>query len=189
MKYALIKGGLLGGLVMFLWGNVSWAVLHWHQSSLRTFKDEAAVAKVLSANAPYRGVYVLPNPLKPAANPGGESAYAPATGPRAFVAYDDRALDSMARPLGGGLLIQLMGGFCLAWLLVNLRLGYWGRALSGGAAGLFTGIVADLPNWNWWSFSTNYTAVSLVDHTLAGLLAGFVIAWAAQEPKKAAPKA
>jgi hypothetical protein len=40
------------------------------------------------------------------------------------------------------------------------------------------------PNWNWWNFPTGYTVVSVLDHTLAGFLAGLVIAWALQEPVK-----
>jgi hypothetical protein len=178
MMNALLKGGLLGGLTMFLWANFSWAALPWRRAQIKTFADEAAVAQVLLANAPERGVYVLPNPFHPS---GGEASANP---PRAFVAFDERSAESMARPMGGGLMIQILGGFCLAWLLIKANLGYWGRGGSATGAGLFAGIVSDLPNWNWWSFPSGYTIVSVVDHTLAGCLAGLVIAWAIQEPKK-----
>jgi hypothetical protein len=173
---ALFKGGILGGLTMFLWGMVSWTVLPWNRANLRAFTDEAAVAQVLVANAPVRGVYVVPGPDR-----------AESTGPRAFVAFDARDLGVRGRPMGGGLLIQIFGGFCLTWLLIQARMGYWGRVGSAAAAGLFAGIVSDLPNWNWWNFSTGYTITSVVDHTLAGLLAGFVIAWAIQTPTKKKP--
>ena len=175
MGKALIKGGLLGGLTMFLWGMVSWTVLPWNRSNVLSFVDEKAVADVVFANAPVRGVYVLPQ--------FNRSANDASAGPQVFVAFDERSPGSRARPIGGGLMIQILGGFCLAWLLIKAPLGYWGRVGSATAAGLFAGIVSDLPNWNWWSFSNGFTIASVVDHTLAGFLAGLVIAWAIQEPK------
>lgn len=175
MLKTLVKGGVLGGLTMFLWGTVSWAVLPWNRGNIRTFVDEKAVAETLIANAPVRGVYVLPR-----FDRAGDSE---AGGPQAFVAFDERSPGSRARPMGGGLLIQVLGGFCLAWLLIKAPLGYWGRVGSATAAGLFAGIVSDLPNWNWWSFSNGFTIASVADHMLAGFLAGMVIAWAIQDPK------
>jgi hypothetical protein len=175
MGKALMKGGFLGGLTMFLWGTVSWAVLPWNRANIRTFVDEKAVADVVLANAPVRGVYVLPR--------FDRSTKDPAMGPQMFVAFDERSPGSRARPMGGGLMIQILGGFCLAWLLIKAQLGYWGRVGSATAAGLFAGVVSDLPHWNWWSFSNGFTIASVVDRTLAGFLAGLVIAWAIQDPK------
>jgi hypothetical protein len=43
-------------------------------------------------------------------------------------------------------------------------------------AGLAAGVIADLPNWNWWGFSGRYTAVSIADSMLTWLIAGLVIA-------------
>lgn len=39
MLKTLVKGGVLGGLTMFLWGTVSWAVLPWNRGNSRTFVD------------------------------------------------------------------------------------------------------------------------------------------------------
>ena len=179
MLKRLIKGGVLGGLTMFLWGMASWMVFPWNRANLRAFTDESKVAEVLTANAPVRGMYVLPR--------FDRAPSADAPGPQAFVAFDERSPGSRARPIGGGLLIQILGGFCLTWLLIKAQLGYWGRVGSATAAGLFAGIVSDLPNWNWWTFSNGFTIASVADHTLAGLLAGMVIAWAIQEPKPVKP--
>jgi len=175
MVVSILKGGVLGGLTMFLWGNVSWMLLHWHQASLLSFRNEVAVAQVLIENTPRAGVYVLPHPLKSSPVP------VPKGGARAFVAFDSRGLESRGRPIGGGVLVQILGGICLTWLLYPVKK-YWGRVFSAGAAGLFASIVADLPNWTWWSFSNNYTAVALIDRTLSGLMAGLVIAWILRDP-------
>jgi hypothetical protein len=49
--------------------------------------------------------------------------------------------------------------------------------------GLTAGVVCFLPYWNWFDFSTAYTAASIVDLAIGWFLAGLVIA------KFAAPKA
>ena len=171
MIASLIKGGVLGGLAMFLWSLVSWTVLPWHDATMGRFRDEGAVAAVLTQNTTRRGIYVLPFP-------GGSATEAAAPSvPRAFVAYDDRASFSLSRPMGGALLINILGALCLTWLLIRVRLRYWGRVFSATAAGVFAGVVADLPAWNWWGFSTPYTMVAFADHVLGGFLAGLVIAW------------
>jgi hypothetical protein len=60
----------------------------------------------------------------------------------------------MARPMGGSLFINILGALCLTWLLIRVHLPYGGRVLAATAAGVFAGVVADLPAWNWWGFST-----------------------------------
>ncbi len=74
-------------------------------------------------------------------------------------------------------MINILGALCLTWLLIRVHLPYGGRVLAAAAAGVFAGVVADLPAWNWWGFSTPYTIVSFVDRVLGGLVAGLVIAW------------
>lgn len=49
---------LVGAVVAFFWGFISWQLLPWHQ--MNHFKDDAAVAKAISENAPRHGLYVLP---------------------------------------------------------------------------------------------------------------------------------
>src|SRR2546427_1340435 len=61
MLKSISLGGLIGGLVLFAWGVVSWMLLPWHLATLEKFKDEAKVAQALTANATKSGVYLLPN--------------------------------------------------------------------------------------------------------------------------------
>ena len=39
MTTTLVKGTVLGGLALFLWGAVSWMVLPWHQATLLPFAN------------------------------------------------------------------------------------------------------------------------------------------------------
>jgi len=66
MVKKLLLGTVLGGLIVFAWGAISWMVLPWHAATLQAFTNEAAVSKVIQANAPQPGVYFLPNPHRQA---------------------------------------------------------------------------------------------------------------------------
>jgi hypothetical protein len=49
---SIVLGAVLGGVTVFVWSAVSWMLLPWHESSMKSFADEAAVAQVILDNAP-----------------------------------------------------------------------------------------------------------------------------------------
>lgn len=159
---------MLGGLVLFLWGFVSWAVLPWHENVAHKFSDEAAVAQVLKANALEPGVYYLPfaeEDHKP-----GETA--------AFVNVLPQGFDmNMGKLMGIGLLTQVIAAFLVVVLLRRTRgLSYLGKAMFIALVGLIIGFVSHAPYWNWFGFSTPYVIVIILDTVIGWTLAGLVIA-------------
>jgi hypothetical protein len=71
----------------------------------------------------------------------------------------------------------MAGAFLLTRLLLQTSgLSYKRRVTFLAIAGLAASVMIDLPNWNWWGFSSAYTAVNLIDSTVTWLLAGLVIA-------------
>ncbi len=52
MLKRLLAGTVLGGLVMFAWGAVSWMLLPWHQPALQSFANEEVVAAGARRRAP-----------------------------------------------------------------------------------------------------------------------------------------
>src|SRR5713226_3299618 len=87
MFNALLKGTLLGGLVLFVWSSLAWTVLHLHDSALLRFTSEDAVTQAIVANAPQSGIYVAPA----AAN------HTPGMSPDQIKAADQAAQDRMAK--------------------------------------------------------------------------------------------
>ena len=59
---AVIKGTIVGGIIAFIWGAVSWMVLPWHMNTMEHFKSDSSVQATILRNAPKSGVYVIPNP-------------------------------------------------------------------------------------------------------------------------------
>lgn len=180
----LLLGTVLGGLAAFLWSNISWEVLPWHEKALLAFQDEDAVAAVVASHSPQSGTYLLPGAPLPEGLTAQQKKDAQAVqiekmkkGPIMFAAVRREGFGSYAR----GVLIQflslLAAAFLLTWLLLQTRgLTYARRVAFLAVVGLAAGVISDLPNWNWWGFSGVYTAVNVADFTLTWLFAGLIIA-------------
>ena len=55
-----LLAGVLGGMLVFAWGAVSWMVLPWHAQTLHPFQLEGAVQQSFDAHAPASGISLLP---------------------------------------------------------------------------------------------------------------------------------
>lgn len=177
MAKTLIKGALLGGIVLFFWSFLSWTVLPWHTATMHPFTDEAAVVDALKANAPSSGVYVYPTEK---ATP--EQAKA---GPTVFLSYCTNGFDSMVMPLILNFLLQVLIAGLVTALLFRTRglKTYWGRVAFVTLAAFTAGVVCFLPPWIWFHFAADYTLVMLADLTVSGFVLGLVLAkWASPEP-------
>ena len=173
MAKRLLLSAVLGGLVAFGWGAVSWMALSWHTPTLLRFTDEVAVAKTVQANAPRAGVYLL-LPYH-----WDHPARAKTEIPKGLLFFGAVRYQSPGM-LGynlRGLGIQMLGALVLSWLLLTLpAMGYWARVRVCSLSGLAAGILGRLPDWNWWGFSTDFTLLAILDLVIAWSLAGLVIA-------------
>jgi hypothetical protein len=185
MLTTLLLGAVVGGVVAFVWGAISWMVLPWHHKTFRRFRDADAVARAIVDNAPESGVYGLPGP--PVAAPGltaeqQKAAEAAAwekmkAGPLVFAVVQRRGFESLARHLLGAFGINVLASLILTRLLLHTTgLTYWDRAAFVGLAALAGAIVCRLSDWNWHGYSRSYTAVELADVAIGWTLVGLVLA-------------
>lgn len=190
MKSCLL-GGILGGLLVFAWGSVSWMVLDWHDATLKKFSNEDVVAVTLQTYAPEPGVYLYPNAA------GGETAEEKqalmdeahrkmAEGPIIFAAVQGPS-QGMGMAMALGLASTILSALLITWLVLQGRLESFARryamVLVFAVAASLVGIA---PNWIWWGFATDYTLVALADVVIGWGLGGLVIAWAAA-PENSTP--
>jgi hypothetical protein len=172
-----LLGALLGGLAVFAWTFVSWMVLPWHDTHLFAFKDEAAVAEVLKANAPAPGLYLMPD----AGSAGDWKAGAERmrAGPFFFGVVRPGSRDwSFPQLLIKSLLTQIAAALLITILVRSARLSnYLGRVVFAGAIGLTAGILGHLPNLNWWEFPRGWTMLSVADLVIGWCIGGLVIAF------------
>lgn len=176
----LLLSSFFGGLVVFLWSNVSWLLLGWHAAGMRTFTNERAVGEILAANAPQPGLYLLPsNP----ADAGAEITLRQQidrkrAGPFFFGSVRaGRHHWTLPGTMAKSFVTQLAAAFLLTCVLGAARFeSYGGRVTVCAVAGLFAGLVGHVPNATWWEFPVSSTIVQIADLTLSWLLAGLVMA-------------
>lgn len=56
----LAKGAIIGGLVFFVWTNISWMAIGWHNSYMSAVPDEVVFAEAIRAKIPASGLYFIP---------------------------------------------------------------------------------------------------------------------------------
>lgn len=169
-KHLLLS--IAAGLVLFVWGFISWAVLPWHNMVANKFTDEAAVAQVLKANSPRQGIYYLPF---------SEKDHGPnQVGAFANVLPQGTEMN-MGKQMATGVITQIIGAFLVLLLLSHTSgLNYWGKVGFVALVGLIIGFVSHAPYWNWFGFPPAYVVVTILDMLIGWILAGLVVARFAQ---------
>lgn len=176
MKKHLLAS-LAGGVVLFVWGFFSWAVLPWHQKTANKFVDEKTVALTLKNNAPKAGVYLLPFSEKD--HRAGEAA--------GFINVLPEGFDmNMGKLMALALLGQAVAAGLVFAALRAAAAGYRKRVGLSALLGLIIGYVSHFPYWNWFGFSSAYVTVVVLDSVVAWTLAGLVLAKFAEEKAPAA---
>ncbi len=171
---ATLKAGLLGGIVLFAWGMISWMIMPYHSAVLHQFPNEAVISETLASYAPKAGVYVVPH-NKDSLKPGH---------PFAFISVRPGGL-----PLSMGQMfaVALAGNIAVAFLVAYVVSLVKSRAYSRRfglvlVQGIMVIIAANLPLWNWWGFAGDYIVATSIDAAIGWALMGSVIARFAGDP-------
>ena len=182
----LLLGSILGGIVLFAWGAISWMVLPWHEQTLEKFADEPAVARAITEHANGDGIYILPNPHRHAATMNEESMKAAEIeamqrmkqGPFVFLAVTTSGSDPEdPEPYIRTLITQIIIAGLITSLVLAVKLySYGSKVLFITLLGLLGGLMVYIPMWNWWKFSSSFTLVGIADLVISSFLAGLVIA-------------
>lgn len=157
-----------GGMVLFVWGFLSHAVLPWYDWIYQRFTDEAAISDVLQNTAPQRGFYYLPY---------SENDRSPGT-IEALVNVLPRGNErSIGSQLLLGVTIQIISVFLVISLLGRVRSStYWGKVGLFSSVGFLIGFVSHAYYWNWFGFPWAYVVVTILDTWIAWSLAGLTVA-------------
>jgi hypothetical protein len=189
----ILLAALLGAVVCVVWGAVSWTVLQWHGSSLHKFADEAVLGTIIKADAGMvlklrgqtSGVFMLPG------GPAGDKVAredskarhqaalkAREDGPYVYaIVRPGPATRGLAANLGFSAARSFAACFIIALLLSwTMRLDYIQRVFFCAIAGLFAGLVSEVPMLIWFEAPLRHTLINLADHLCEWFLAGLAIA-------------
>ncbi|MBB3228786.1 hypothetical protein FHW69_003431 [Luteibacter sp. Sphag1AF] len=178
----IVIAGLIGGIVIFLWGAFAHMALPIGELSMRGPTSEAPVMAALKTSLPQEpGIYVLPWFDMSHHDPASKAAYRERAlaNPYAFIVYQPTGRDGMN--MGGELIVQWFAG-TLAALVVALGM-IWctprrsRRTWLAVGFGVFTWLSISVPYWNWYRFPVAFTLGSLVEQVVGWLIAGAVMSW------------
>ena len=163
-----MSAAAFAGIVLFIWGAISWTVLPWRDLDVHEFSDEAAVMQNMLDHAPASGVYYIP---------GDAAEYTPST-PTAFVNVLKEGYQvGMERMMVVGMLTNFLFALIVVYLLrMASGLTFKQRVSFVTGIGLLIGLAGNLPYWNWFGFPTMYTLVQILDSVMMWFLAGLVLA-------------
>jgi hypothetical protein len=188
MKKTLL-GGLVGGVILFVWSFLAWTVLPLHTSSLREIPNEEAVVSALKPALPSRGVYMLRHNPGMGAEKAAQDAWIEKIkqGPTGLIFYDPNGSDPMmVGQMVTGLIIDILSALVVAWLLTRstaLSASYLSRVMFCGIFAIFVTTFDYLSMWNWMGYPGDFTTGLVVDALIAWLLAGLGIAAIVKAPK------
>ncbi len=186
MKNQLL-GGVVGGVILFVWGALVWAVLPLHTHWMKTPANEDAVLAAMKSSLGETGVYYLPAmPPKDNKTPAEYEALQKEqqrkmeAGPAAMVVFQPAGMPAMsAFRIVFGLLISFLSAFLASWLLARstaFSAGYIARVAFCGVLGVFIAAAIHLVNYNWMGYPGDYTVAMIVDTVGGWILAGLGIA-------------
>lgn len=192
MTKRIILGGVLGGIVLFLWSFVSHVLLPLGEVGLKGIPNEGAVLTVLRDNLKEPGFYFFPWMEKTPGMTKEQQAAAikqweekSLAGPAGILIYKVHGEAAMSprqllTELGADILLMLVAACLLAQAAGALG-SFFGRALFVAALSLFGWLDIHISYWNWYGFPTDYTLATLADMVIGYLLAGLAMAWLIQK--------
>jgi hypothetical protein len=186
----IVLAGVIGGIVLFVWGFISWTLLGWHHTYGGTLPDEPAVVQVLKDTVNDRGktepgVYWIPGMADTTGMDadGMAAAYEAwankhREGPNAMLIYHPTGREPLdALVLARGFAIDLLAALLAALLLAfatRTISGYAGRVAFVTALGMMVAIYGEGMAWNYFRFPNDWSLIMVVDHLIAWFLVGLV---------------
>jgi len=174
MKKQLIAT-LVGGILLFVWQFLSWALLNVHGSEFTYTANQDKIMEVLSQNLE-EGQYMLPT-APPNSTPEQQQAIMEsATGkPWATISYHKSMNTSMGMNMLRGIVIDLISVFLLVWLLLqSANLQFKSALLSSLAVGIIGYLTIPYLNTIWFEESS---IGHLVDAVVQWGLVGAWLGW------------
>jgi len=179
----LLRGAIVGGIMLFAWSMVSWVVLSWHFDSIKALPDQDKTAAWIAESIQEPNVYLMPmnfstlsiDSLDP------DTLFAPinSNAPSMFAAIAPSGSEMSL--LNTGLLAlaaQMVAAFFVtAIILINTPSRFWGRFSQVLLFALAASVAIHVPHFIWFNFPLTYTLVAIADSLIGWLFAGIAIAY------------
>ena len=178
-----LLAALIGAIIVFAWGAVSWMVLDYHWNVVHPIPAETAISQALKAADLKTGVYIVPAPPHPSPTEEQMRDFEARhkAGPVYRLYYQAEGSEPMPpRVFAKGLLINFVAAYIAALmsqLAANAGAGLFRRWFTVVLVGIFGALVGPVYLANWDAWPDNYTTVMAIDTVVGWTLAGAAIAF------------
>jgi hypothetical protein len=179
----VLVAGLIGGIVMFIWGVAAHMALGLGRVGIRQpVNENVALSGLQQGLGDRAGVYPLPSlDPKQMGSEGAVRAYSikAVRSPYAWVVYQPQGTDmmQMGPQIGRQWASDTLGALALAFIMGLAVLSFRKRLAAAAAAAVFAWLGTLLPYWNWYRFPLDFTLAALAEQLIGWLLAGAAMAW------------
>lgn len=179
----LLRGAIVGGILLFTWSVVSWVVLNWHFDSIKALPDQDGAMAWIASSVQEPGVYLMPMNFSAlsidALTPEQLSAPLNSNSPAMFAAV---APSGSGMSVINAVLLALAAHvvaafFVTAIILINTASGFWSRFSQVLLFAIAASVTIHVPHFIWFNFPLTYTLIAMIDSLIGWLFAGIVIAY------------
>jgi hypothetical protein len=181
MLKQIIIGGIVGGIALFIWGFISWAVMDWHFYTIQHDEGTRAVVENIETQLSETGVYYFPPLSADQHDAAGMEEYAEQfkNGPHGMIFYTAEHGEMMSpMRLARGFLVDVVASMMATVLLIialpNLPK-YGARVMYVLALGVFAVMSVHLVNGVFHDMPVSWTTGVALDLTASWLCAGLVL--------------
>lgn len=173
----IIIGGIVGGILIFLWQFLSWTVLDLHRVSQQYTSKQDSIISYLNTQFSEDGQYAVPTIPEHSSKEQWEAAMKNAEGkPWAIISYHKAMNANMGANMARCLVANIVMICLLCWILVQFHHISFGKVFT---ASLFTGIIVFLNapyTMHIW-YETPGIMADLKDALISWALAGIWLGW------------
>lgn len=184
MTMRILIAGILGGILLFVWGGLYHDLLPFGEVGLKELPNDQAVVNTLKANIPGAGMYLFPTTGLPS-----DATHAQrmakmeevnkrvATGPQGVLIYRP-----IGRPLSAGMLVtecltNILQALIIAFLLAKIGARRFASRLGFAfVIGLVAAITTNISLWNWYGFPSAWIISNIVYVVIGYFIVGLVTA-------------
>lgn len=179
----VLIAGILGGIVMFIWGAIAHMALGLGNVGIhQPINEDAVLSSLRPGLGQEAGIYILPtfDPAK-MSDKAAIAAYSQkaTTSPYAWIVYMPQGEDGMQ--MTPNLIKQwvsdTLAAIALAFVMGLAAFSFSKRIGIAVVASVFAWLSLMVPYWNWYRFPLNFTVATLIEEVIGWILAGAVMAW------------
>lgn len=172
--------GIVGGIVMFIWGAVGHMFLGVGEYGVKSMPNEDAVVACMKSNIPDAGLYFAPG-MDMSKRPTDEEYAAWSAryeaGPNVFLVYRPTGMTPMSpRQLGIELLSNILAALVGAFMLSFVQPSFFSRVVVATGIGIAAWLSINVSYYDWYRFPANFVASELVEQAVGWALSGAAMA-------------